>query len=83
MTVAIPQPSVFDAPWWITFLASPGYTALALAVGTYWITRRTVVSLRWAIEERTPNQDDERNTFLAPWRIARFDLILWGSGRWC
>ncbi|OBH43906.1 adenylate/guanylate cyclase domain-containing protein [Mycobacterium mantenii] len=80
VTVAIPQPSVFDAPWWITFLASPGYIALALAVGTYWITRRTVVSLRWAIEERTPNQDDERNTFLAPWRIARFDLVLWGVG---
>ncbi|GAA4541402.1 adenylate/guanylate cyclase domain-containing protein [Mycobacterium paraffinicum] len=80
VTIAIPQPSVFDAPWWITFAASPAYIALALAVGTYWITRRTVVSLRWAIEERTPNRDDERNTFLAPWRIARFDLILWGVG---
>ncbi|OBG58513.1 MULTISPECIES: adenylate/guanylate cyclase domain-containing protein [unclassified Mycobacterium] len=80
VTVAIPQPSVFDAPWWITFAASPAYIALALAVGTYWITRRTVVSLRWAIEERAPNREDERNTFLAPWRIARFDLILWGVG---
>ncbi|OBF59218.1 hypothetical protein A5756_06100 [Mycobacterium sp. 852002-53434_SCH5985345] len=80
VTIAIPQPSVFDAPGWITFAASPAYIALALAVGTYWITRRTVVSLRWAIEERTPNREDERNTFLAPWRIARFDLILWGVG---
>ncbi|OBH24386.1 hypothetical protein A5692_04890 [Mycobacterium sp. E342] len=80
VTIAIPQPSVFDAPWWITFAASPAYIALALAVGTYWITRRTVVSLRWAIEERTPSREDERNTFLAPWRIARFDLILWSVG---
>ncbi|BBZ43011.1 adenylate/guanylate cyclase domain-containing protein [Mycobacterium parmense] len=80
VTIAIPQPSVFDAPWWITFAAAPAYVALALAVGTYWITRRTVISLRWAIEERTPTRDDERNTFLAPWRIARFDLILWGLG---
>ncbi|WP_322859128.1 adenylate/guanylate cyclase domain-containing protein [Mycobacterium europaeum] len=81
VTVAIPQPSVFDdAPWWMTFAASPAYIALALAVGTYWITRRTVMSLRWAIEERAPNREDERNTFLAPWRIARFDLILWGIG---
>ncbi|OBH09417.1 adenylate/guanylate cyclase domain-containing protein [Mycobacterium sp. E1747] len=79
--VAIPQPSVFDdAPWWITFGASPAYIALALAVGTYWITRRTVIALRWAIEERAPTPEDERNTFLAPWRIARFDLILWGIG---
>lgn len=81
VTVAIPQPSVFDdAPWWITFAASPAYIALALAVGTYWITRRTVLALRWAIEERAPTEEDERNTFLAPWRIARFDLILWGVG---
>lgn len=79
--VAVPQPSVFhDAPAWITFGVSPAYIALALAVGTYWITRRTVLSLRWAIEERSPNADDERNTFLAPWRIARFDLVLWGVG---
>ncbi|OBI00538.1 adenylate/guanylate cyclase domain-containing protein [Mycobacterium sp. E2733] len=79
--VAVPQPSIFhDAPAWITFGVSPAYIALALAVGTYWITRRTVLSLRWAIEERSPNAEDERNTFLAPWRIARFDLILWGVG---
>lgn len=79
--VAIPQPSIFhDAPAWITFGASPAYIALALAVGTYWITRRTVLSLRWAIEERAPTAEDERNTFLAPWRLAMYDLILWGIG---
>lgn len=81
VTVAIPQPSVFDdAPWWITFAASPLYIAAALAVGTYWITHRTVLALRWAIEERVPTEENERDTFLAPWRIARFDLILWGVG---
>ncbi|BBX62765.1 hypothetical protein MSAS_19390 [Mycobacterium saskatchewanense] len=81
VTVAIPAPSVFDdAPLWITFGAAPAYIALALAVGTYWITRRTVLSLRWAIEERQPDRDDERNVFLAPWRLAVVDLILWGTG---
>lgn len=81
VTVAVPQPSVFDdAPWWITFVASPAYITLAVAVGTYWITRRTVIALRWAIEERAPNEEDERNTFLAPWRIAASDLVLWGVG---
>ncbi|OBG26995.1 adenylate/guanylate cyclase domain-containing protein [Mycobacterium sp. 852002-51057_SCH5723018] len=79
--VAIPQPSIFsDAPAWITFGVSPAYIALALAVGTYWITRRTVLSLRWAIEERSPTAEDERNTFQAPWRLAMYDLILWGIG---
>src|SRR6201997_4130564 len=81
VTVAIPEPSVFsDAPAWLTFGVVPGYIAIALALGAYWITRRTVLALRWAIEERKPPSADERNTFLAPWRVALGDLILWGVG---
>jgi adenylate cyclase len=81
VTVAIPEPSVFDdAPLWIAFVVAPGYLVVATAVGTYWITRRTVLALRWAIEERKPSRLDERNTFLAPWRVAVVDLILWGFG---
>jgi adenylate cyclase len=81
VTVAIPEPSVFDdAPKWITFIAVPAYVAFALTLGVYWITRRTVIALRWAIEERKPSRLDERNTFVAPWRIAIVDLVLWGSG---
>ncbi|BCZ23439.1 adenylate/guanylate cyclase domain-containing protein [Mycobacterium senriense] len=79
--VAIPVPSIFDdAPAWLTFGVSPAYIVLALTVGTFWITRRTVLALRWAIEERTPTAEDERNTFIAPWRIAVVDLVLWGTG---
>src|ERR1700694_4181521 len=71
VTVAFPVPSVFtDAPRWITSGVAPSYTALALVVGTYWITRRTVRALRWAIEERPPSREDQRDTFLAPWRGA-------------
>jgi adenylate cyclase len=45
--VAIPAPSIFDdAPAWITFGVSPAYIVLALTVGIYWITRRTVLALR-------------------------------------
>lgn len=81
VTVAIPQPSVFhDAPKWLTFGVVPGYIAFALALGAFWITRRTMLALRWAIEERTPTHEDELNTFLAPWRVAIGDLILWGVG---
>src|SRR5437879_596496 len=61
VTVAIPEPSVFeDAPLWITFAVVPSYAVAALAVGAYTITRRTVLALRWAIEERKPTRDDER-----------------------
>jgi adenylate cyclase len=80
-TVAIPVPSVFtDAPAWLTFGVSPAYIVFALLVGTTWVTARTVRSLRWAIEERVPTREDQRNVFLAPWRVAKMLLLLWGAG---
>jgi adenylate cyclase len=79
LTVALPSPNIFsDAPLWITFLVSPAYIAVALVLGTYWITRRTLTTLRWAIEEREPTPDDERGTFLAPFWLAFGVLVLWG-----
>ena len=81
MTVAFPVPSVFtDAPLWVTFAVAPAYIVLALALGAYWKTRRTVRALRWAFEGRRPSQTDARNTVLAPLRIAIITLILWGLG---
>jgi adenylate cyclase len=81
VTIVIPVPSVFtDAPAWITFIVGPAYVALAVALGTFWVTRRTVRALRWAIEERKPTREDQLNTFLAPWRVAKIHLLLWGVG---
>lgn len=81
VTVAVPVPSVFDdAPLWVSFIAVPAYIVAALIVGAYTITRGTVEALRWAIEERKPTDQDERNTFMAPWRVAVGHLILWGIG---
>jgi adenylate cyclase len=79
--VAFPVPSVFsDAPFWVTWVICPAYIVAALFTGTFWITRRTVNVLRWAVEERTPTPEDQLNTFLAPWRMAKAHLILWGIG---
>ena len=81
VTVAFPVPSVFtDAPLWLTFGVTTAYVVAALLVGTYWVTWRTVGVLRWAIEERVPTRQDQRNTFLAPWRLAEIHLVLWGVG---
>ncbi|HYR13798.1 MAG TPA: hypothetical protein VEQ67_06210, partial [Mycobacterium sp.] len=81
VTVVFPVPSILrDAPLWITFAVGPAYVGLALMLGTFWITRRTVNVLRWSIEERRPTDDDQRNTFLAPWRVAKIHLLLWGVG---
>lgn len=84
VTVGVRTPSVFDdAPLWITVVAVPAYCVLAIVLGTYWITRRSVLALRWAIEEGKPSSADQRNIFLAPSRVAIAHLILWESGPRC
>ncbi|MFY9921760.1 MAG: adenylate/guanylate cyclase domain-containing protein [Mycobacterium sp.] len=81
ITVAFPTPSVFDPDVrLITFIAVPVYVAVALVVGVFWATRRVIFNVRWAIEERAPTVKDQRNTFLAPWRLTRVLLALWGTG---
>ncbi|OBA89650.1 hypothetical protein A5662_23780 [Mycobacteriaceae bacterium 1482268.1] len=78
---AFPVPSIFsDVPAWLTFGVAPAYILVALGLGTFWVTLRIVNSLRWAIEERIPNRTDHRNTFVAPRRVARMVLVLWGVG---
>ncbi len=80
-TVAFPVPSIFrKAVLWITVGVAPAYMLVALVIGTYWITRRTVSVLRWAIEDHKPSPEDGRNTFLAPARVAVVHLLLWGLG---
>jgi adenylate cyclase len=79
--VAFPTPSVFEpSVRWITFIAVPIYVAAALVIGVFWATHRVITTVRWAIEERTPTREDQRNTFLAPWRLTRVLLALWGIG---
>ncbi|MGI9161379.1 MAG: adenylate/guanylate cyclase domain-containing protein [Mycobacterium sp.] len=79
--VAFPEPSVIsDVPGWVPFIATPAYILLAMVFGTWWIHRRTVNDLRWAIDGRPPTQDDLRSTLLTPWRIALSHLVLWGGG---
>lgn len=81
VTVAFPTPSVFDpSVAKITFIAVPIYLVTALVVGVFWATRRVMNNVRWAIEERAPSREDQRNTFLAPWRLTRVLLALWGLG---
>lgn len=78
-TVAFPTPSVFsDAPKWLTFGVVPAYVVISLVLGTYWITRHTIRKLRWAIKEQHPTRLDERNAFLAPWRVTQGVLAFWG-----
>lgn len=79
--VAFPVPSVFaDVPAWLPAVVMPGYAAVALIFGAWWITTRTVNDLRWSTEDRAPTRTDQRNVFLTPWRIASAHMVLWGAG---
>lgn len=81
VTVAIPVPNVF-APGvrWISVVVAPVYIAAAVVVGWIWATRRIIRDLRWAIEEQPPTAEDQRNTFLAPWRLTLIPVVLWTIG---
>lgn len=79
VTVAFTSPSVFDdVPGWLTYGVVPVYVTVALIGGTYLITRITTTKLRWAIRERQPTREDERNAFLTPWRVSQVVMALWG-----
>ena len=81
VTVTFPVPSVFDSEvLWITAIVAPAYIVGALIVGVIWATARVIKNVRWAIEEREPTREDQRNTFFAPWRLTRVLLVLWGGG---
>jgi adenylate cyclase len=81
LTVAFPKPSIFsDAPLWISFVVAPAYCAVALGVGIFLITHRTIGALRWAIEEHEPTPADEHATFTAPFWLAFGVLMLWVLG---
>ncbi len=81
ITVVIPEPDVL-APRarFISVVIAPMYIGAALLIGWVWATRRVVHDLRWAMEEQPPTADDQRNTFLAPWRLTRILVVLWAIG---
>lgn len=78
--VAVPDPNVFDAPWWIQFVVVPVYVTLAVLIGAVWGTRRIFKVVRWAIEEREPTKEDQRNAFAVPRRLTVVEAILWAGG---
>lgn len=81
LTVAFPVPSVFEPEVrGVSLIVVPVYVAAALIVGIIWATQRVIRNVRWAIEERAPTREDQRNTFFAPWRLTRVILVLWGLG---
>lgn len=78
---AVPEPNVFtQAPAWLTLGVAPAYAAVAMIVGSIWVKHVLVAAVDWSVAGRPPTAEDQRNTFRAPWRLARIHLLLWGFG---
>ena len=79
---AFPVPSIFSRRAGVAHVRSRGrHTSPSpWGLGTFWVTLRIVNSLRWATRERPRDRTDHRNTFVAPWRVAKMVLVLWGVG---
>jgi len=76
-----PGPSVWTAEFSLAnFVAVPLFVLIALSVGVTWGTRRLVTDLRWATVDETPTVRGRSAVFQAPWRLARVQAALWGTG---
>ncbi len=81
VVVAVPEPNVFtQAPAWLTFGVAPTYIAVAMIVGSIWVKHDLIEAVDWSVVGRPPTPEDQRNTFRAPWHLARIHLLLWGVG---
>ncbi|MFN8068733.1 MAG: adenylate/guanylate cyclase domain-containing protein [Mycolicibacterium insubricum] len=81
LTIALAEPSVFRSDaWWIAAVVAPAYILAALAVGTAWVTGRTVKALRWATEGHPATRADQHRTLATPLRVALMNLVLWLIG---
>ncbi|ORC07015.1 hypothetical protein B4U45_10745 [Mycobacterium persicum] len=81
VTVAIPAPNVFDPHVvWISEEVVPLYVAASIGLGWVWVTKRILDQLRWKNDDRPLTAKDQRNAFLAPWRLALVPMVLWTIG---
>ncbi|EPQ77404.1 adenylate/guanylate cyclase domain-containing protein [Mycobacterium marinum] len=79
--VAIPTPDMF-APevLWITEGVLPVYVVMAMTFGWVWLIKRVLAGLRWENDNQPLTAKDQRNAFLAPWRLALVPVVSWTIG---
>lgn len=81
VTVAIPAPNVFaPSVAWISEEVAPVYVIASIALGWMWMTKRILGVLRWNAGDQPLTAEDQRNAFLAPWRLALVPVVLWIFG---
>lgn len=78
----LPGPTVFTRDLLLlNVIAAPVYSGLALLIGTYWGTSRSLRSLRWAIDpDHVPTETEQAAAGAVPRKLVIHQGLLWLGG---
>lgn len=79
-TLVIPSPAPDHATVLALAIGVPVYVGVALVVGAVWGTAGALRALRWAIEDRTPDEEERVRALGVPWFLTRIQGGLWFGG---
>ncbi len=78
--LVIPSPTADRATVLALAIGVPVYVAVALFVGATWGTAGALRALRWAIEDRTPTDEQRLTALGVPWFLTKIQGGLWIGG---
>ena len=78
-TLVLPSPEVDDSGEVIALnlVVTAIYTGVAVLVGVLWGTRRVRRRMRWAIEDREPDEREQRIVLRVPLLLLQVQAVLW------
>jgi adenylate cyclase len=76
-TLVIPQPGAERGTFLSLAIGVPVYVGVALFVGATWGTAGALRALRWAIDDREPDEDERVTALGVPWFLTRIQAGLW------
>jgi adenylate cyclase len=79
-TLVIPSPPLDRDSVLALAIGVPVYVGVAIFVGTVWGTAGALRALRWAIEDRTPSDEERLKALGVPWFLTKIQGALWLGG---
>jgi len=79
-TLVVPAPKATQATITSLLIALPAYAMLAVVVGVWWVTARSLRALRWVLHDDVPTLVDRRRTLRVPAQLTALQAALWAGG---
>ncbi len=79
-TLVIPSPTPDEDTVLALAIGVPVYVGVAIFVGAAWGTAGALRALRWAIDDRTPTDEERLNALGVPWFLTKIQGTLWFGG---